>query len=216
MITSINEFKQSLLPTFLFTDIVGSSKLQQKDEDKMSKKLDILFKQITKIIKNKNAYIIKTIGDAFFIVFENNNSLMNAIESGIKILEEVEFDMRIGICKGDAELKEQKIQGKILNDQFGDSVNIASRMESKVADTNEIAFTNTEKLSETESKEILNMLSDYKLTKIKYVNNCADNKKDKKIRSVRILTDLQTNYCKNIKDLNGIQEVEVYKFKVHK
>jgi hypothetical protein len=27
MITSINEFKQSLLPTFLFTDIVGSSKL---------------------------------------------------------------------------------------------------------------------------------------------------------------------------------------------
>lgn len=89
-------------------------------------------------------------------------------------------------------------------------------MESKVADTNEIAFTNTEKLSETESKEILNMLSDYKLTKIKYVNNCADNKKDKKIRSVRILTDLQTNYCKNIKDLNGIQEVEVYKFKVHK
>ena len=117
------------LAAIMFTDIVGYSKLVQKDEEKALDLLDDHNNIVRPVISEHGGEEIKTIGDAFLIQFE---SALNALNCGLDIqkrmvahnavqAEENRIKIRVGIHLGDILFKE--------GDVFGDGVNIASRIE---------------------------------------------------------------------------------------
>ena len=91
------------------------------------------------ILEEYGGKIIKTIGDAFLVVFE---SPTNAVLCGVKIQDavaehcshsgECKFEMRIAINAGEVNLKD--------DDVFGEPVNIASRIEA-ICEPGQVYFT---------------------------------------------------------------------------
>jgi hypothetical protein len=99
--------------------------------------------------------------------------------------------------------KDIKIQNKILKDYFGNSVNTASRLESKVSDVGGFAFTYIGNIDE--ENEIKNLIKNLKVDIIKY----KDDKIKKRERSSRLLTDEQIKY--ESLDTFGVSEFTAYK-----
>ena len=126
-----------LSPAMLFTDVVGSSKMWSDDPQTMSIQLD-----------KYGGFVVKTIGDSFMIYFgKSEKSLEVAIDFAVEVLKYEELPLRIGICSGKMTSKKCRIQDVELVDFFGDVVNTASRMESKVAEKGGIAFTSVDNIS---------------------------------------------------------------------
>ena len=146
------------LPAMLFTDVVGSSKLWSDDPITMSKQLDEHHELIDSLSTKNNGWIVKTIGDAFMIYFEpSENSLTNALKCAKDILlNESKYNLRIGVAQGPMDSKTYTIQKVNLKDFFGNAVNLASRMESKVSNPGGggIAFSSSLPISQ-------NLLSEY-------------------------------------------------------
>lgn len=131
----------SKFPAVMFTDVVGSSQMWSDDTMIMKKRIDSHFDLINDIAKRHDGFIVKTIGDAFMIYFEeSDDSLERSIECGINILRSESLPLRVGICEGSMQEKTYVLQNSKLKDYFGNVVNVASRMESKVADPEGIAF----------------------------------------------------------------------------
>lgn len=118
------------LAAIMFTDIVGFSRMMERDENKTLSVLKEHNRIIQNIVKECGGNVIKTIGDAFLIDFKNT---VNSVKCGLKIQEELNkfndgkaFDdklyIRIGIHLGDIWFFE--------NDALGDGINIASRLQS--------------------------------------------------------------------------------------
>ena len=129
--------------TILFADLVGFTKLASKEEpEKLVKILNEMFSIFDILIEKYNLEKIKTIGDAYFVAGGAPTPLDNHTELTVKFAIEMlntikdfrtqyydEFDLRIGIHCGPV------IAGvlgtkKFTYDLWGDTVNIASRMES--------------------------------------------------------------------------------------
>lgn len=197
--------------TILFTDIKGSSDLWSGSEDKMFKALDIHEKQMEKLTDKYNGVIIKSIGDSYMIAFD---TLEEGVDMATELQEDLKskpikvgskkIELRIGICGGDVYKKETTRQGKSMTDYFGNVVNTASRMESKVSEVGGIAFAYIGKNEKLE-------LDDYKVDAIAFNEDC---RVDKRSRSSRLLTDTHNFVCKNVSTLKGVEEVIAYKFKV--
>ena len=123
-------------------DMVGFSRLIEDDEiNLLSRQKNQLNTIIKPEIENFNGEIIKTTGDGFLAIFP---SALDAVQSSISIqnrIYENELDnandkrirFRIGIHVGDVVLDD--------GDIFGNTVNIASRLES-IADAGNICITN--------------------------------------------------------------------------
>ena len=199
-------------PSLLFTDVVGSSKMWQENPKLMSKMLDKMFTDIEEISNKYKGFIVKTIGDAFMIHFSGSESLKNAILAAIDIMKKTELKLRIGICKGEMIEKITNIQTYDLKDYFGETVNIASRMESKVSENDHISFTHLDELSEKQSEEIFDIINDYNPEKIVYSESCDDYGLNREKRSARLLSDMQINYCKSSEELKGVGELIAYTF----
>ena len=108
------------LATVMFTDIVEFTDLMSNDE---SKALNILENKINIVqsnIADCNGVYVKDIGDATLSFFE---SATKAVDCAVKIQEALkgEIDIRIGLHLGEIVHKD--------GDIFGDSVNIANRIE---------------------------------------------------------------------------------------
>ncbi|MDM8552481.1 COR domain-containing protein [Desulfobacterales bacterium HSG2] len=112
------------LAAIMFTDIVGFSKKVEKDEEKT---LEMLFENhfstVRSVIGKHRGTEIKTIGDAFMVMFQ---SAADAVRCALDIqqahLETREYLIpRIGIHIGDLIFRD--------GDAFGDGVNIAARIE---------------------------------------------------------------------------------------
>jgi class 3 adenylate cyclase len=130
------------MPTVLFTDVVGSSAMWSDDPQTMGVQIDKHFRVMDDLARKYGGFVVKTIGDAFMIYFQKSkNSLRNAVDFAVEVLKTEELPLRIGICTGNMTAKKCRIQNVSIVDFFGDVVNTASRMESKVAEPNGIAFT---------------------------------------------------------------------------
>jgi len=147
--------KSGPMPTMVFTDVVGSSKMWSDDPITMSKQLEGHHKLIHSVSEKNKGWIVKTIGDAFMVYFETSeDSLFNAMKFAKEvILSEKAYNLRIGVCQGHMDQKTYKIQKVDLKDFFGNAVNTASRMESKVSEVGgTIAFCSTKPLEAKMSK----------------------------------------------------------------
>ena len=145
----------SSIPTMVFTDVVGSSKMWSDDPITMIGQLEAHHKLVDTIAQKNNGWIVKTIGDAFMVYFEQSDySLFNAIKfSKELILSEKAYNLRVGICQGHMDEKTYSIQKVELKDFFGNAVNSASRMESKVAEVGgTIAFSSLKPIENQMSK----------------------------------------------------------------
>lgn len=130
MLKEENSKEDYRLAAIMFTDIVGFSRMMERDENKTLSVLKEHNRIIQNIVKECGGNVIKTIGDAFLIDFKNT---VNSVKCGLKIQEELNkfndgkaFDdklyIRIGIHLGDIWFFE--------NDALGDGINIASRLQS--------------------------------------------------------------------------------------
>jgi class 3 adenylate cyclase len=143
------------MPTMVFTDVVGSSKMWSDDPITMAQQLEGHHKLIHSVSEKNKGWIVKTIGDAFMVYFETSeDSLFNAMKFAKEvILSEKAYNLRIGVCQGHMDQKTYKIQKVELKDFFGNAVNTASRMESKVSEVGgTIAFCSTKPLEAKMSK----------------------------------------------------------------
>jgi class 3 adenylate cyclase len=151
------------VPAMLFTDVVGSSKMWSDDPKTMDLQLDKHFKLMDGLARKRGGFVVKTIGDAFMIYFpKDERSLENAVEFAVEVTKQEELPLRIGICSGNMTAKKCRIQNVELLDFFGDVVNTASRMESKVSEEGGIAFTSVNNID----NQIESLSKKYILTKI--------------------------------------------------
>lgn len=111
------------LAAIMFTDIVGYTALMGEDEQKAFEILDKNRKLQKPLIEQNGGRWIKELGDGVLACF---NTVSDAVNAAIKIQESCnvskEFLLRIGIHHGEVVVEE--------NDIFGDTVNIAFRIQS--------------------------------------------------------------------------------------
>lgn len=194
--------------TFVFTDIVKSSKLWSNHPDKMSGAMDEHYYRIYSFVDTYNGIVVKTIGDAFMLFFDNfQDALFCMIEiqgdlkyNPIRLSQTDQINIRVGMCTGPANTKKVNYQGIELDDYFGTTVNIASRMESKVASINQIAFSFFDTAIPYNTIDYISQ--HFKISEKNYKNTCNSSNK----RSSRLL-----NYeCLNEEMLHGVPGVEAF------
>ena len=132
---------QRKLLAIVAADMAGFSRLIEQNElDILKRQKNIFHQVINPEIKKFNGKIIKTTGDGFLATFE---SALNAVDCSIEIQIKInDFELkyndddriwyRLGINIGDVVIDE--------GDVFGNSVNIASRLEA-IADPGGICIT---------------------------------------------------------------------------
>lgn len=119
----MSELKNRRLAALLFADIAGYTAIMQKDEPKASKILDRFQKVMEKKVAIFEGQIVNFYGDGALCVFQNPLAAMQcAIDIQSDFREAPKVPLRIGIHSGMAVFEKGKV--------YGDSVNIASRIES--------------------------------------------------------------------------------------
>jgi predicted ATPase/class 3 adenylate cyclase len=110
--------------TFVFTDIEGSTKLWERDEDLMRRSLQV-HDALLKRFLNQGGEIFKAVGDGFLACFESPREAVNAaLEAQRELQRQVwpgpELKVRMALLTGYAEKRE--------GDYFGRALNRASRL----------------------------------------------------------------------------------------
>lgn len=133
--------------TVLFTDFAGFTNISERlTAEELVRDLDYFFQNFDEIIYRNNAEKIKTIGDSYMAVgglpMENETHAEDVVRAGLEIRDFIAaenkrrseaglevFNIRIGINSGEvvAGIVGSK---KYAYDIWGDTVNVASRMES--------------------------------------------------------------------------------------
>lgn len=123
------EQKDYRLAAIMYTDIVGFSRMMEQDEAGTLKLLTYHNKLVNEITEKCHGSVIKTIGDAFLVVFRNTvEALQCAMEIQDKLYtynksqEGTPLLLRIGVHLGDIYFYE--------NDALGEGINIAARLQS--------------------------------------------------------------------------------------
>ncbi len=132
--------------TILFTDFVGFTRLAEKvSQEKLIDTLDEIFTGFDRLVETFHGTKIKTIGDAYMVVFgaplKIKNHACQAVRAGLRMMQFIDdfnrgspltFEMRVGIHTGQV-MAGVVGQERMQFDVFGDNVNIASRFESSGA-----------------------------------------------------------------------------------
>jgi len=123
------EQKDYRLAAIMYTDIVGFSRMMERDESGTLKILQFHNTLVTDIVTKRHGTVIKTIGDAFLVDFRNT---VEALQCAMEIQEAVYAHnkagssqpllMRIGLHLGDIYF--------FADDALGEGINIASRLQS--------------------------------------------------------------------------------------
>ena len=133
--------------TILMTDIKGfTDKTSRRSRSDIQQMLDDHKSVVLPVLEGRGGRLIKTIGDAFLMVFE---SPTDAVLAGIAVqdalrehnegeAEDDRIEIRVAINSGEVNL--------IENDVYGEAVNITARIES-IAQAGEVFFTEAVYLS---------------------------------------------------------------------
>ncbi|MGM0650089.1 MAG: adenylate/guanylate cyclase domain-containing protein, partial [Bacteroidota bacterium] len=135
--------KRYEMATVLFADIQGFTQIAEETRpEALIKMLDKIFKSFDQIIEKFDIEKIKTIGDAYMcaggIPYQNSTNPIEVVLAALEMQQvvkqsskedEVNFQIRIGIHTGPVISGVVGTQ-KLAYDIWGDTVNIASRMES--------------------------------------------------------------------------------------
>jgi len=200
---------KKIVGTFLFTDIVQSSKLWRKHQNKMAKAIEKHEKIVEYLAKKHKGMIVKSLGDSFMLFFRGKSSYNKALQFSIEFMKQIKkkpikvgnsnLCFRVGGAFGKALEHASTVQGKRLYDYFGNAVNLASRMESVVANRGEIA---------------LSFYDDIQW-KPKQIHEIRDFRKGCKLNKIRKRSErLISSYsCFIPEKLKGAKPVKVYVFK---
>lgn len=104
--------------TFLFTDIEGSTRLAQENNDAYLTSLGKHHEILYEVIDSNNGFVFKIVGDSFCSAFSSPEDAINAaIQTQIKLnstnWENSEIKVRMGIHSGDAEFVNQDYVGYV-------------------------------------------------------------------------------------------------------
>ncbi len=129
--------------TFLFTDLKGSTAMYEQIGDAKAYFLvHQHFDALSRVIRDRNGVIVKTIGDAVMAVFDNPVEATSAAFEMIDALNEFnhtisqELILKVGIHRGHSIAV--TVNDRV--DYFGQTVNIAARVHA-LADANEVCVT---------------------------------------------------------------------------
>jgi len=193
--------------SIVFTDIHNSSKLWQKHGSKMMRALNAHDRLIRRIARHHDGFIIKSIGDSFMIKFKYwDDSILFAIETQrtfpINVSGQDVIELRIGVGVGKMNKKYNVIQDCRMVDYYGQVVNIASRMESIVADIGGIGvYFEDPRMDEY---DIENLDAGIDVVKIKFKDTCPMDKRQKMLASE----------CRLTKELKGVGRLTAYQVRI--
>ncbi|HVA08764.1 MAG TPA: adenylate/guanylate cyclase domain-containing protein, partial [Acidimicrobiales bacterium] len=112
--------------TFLFSDVVGSTRLWAADPDAMSASLQVHDQIFTETIAKFDGHVFATAGDSFAAAFARSSSAVDCAVSLQNALADVDWgtwprlSVRIGLHLGEAEERQ--------DNYFGPNVNLAARV----------------------------------------------------------------------------------------
>lgn len=113
--------------TFVFTDIVGSTRLWEKFPNRMGQAVRAHDETLKQIFETHGGYIFKTAGDSFCVAFESPGDAVVAAREVQRSLDQLDIPeignltVRIGVHAGPAEFRD--------GDYFGGTLNRTARIE---------------------------------------------------------------------------------------
>lgn len=127
----------------LFSDLVGfTKKSSELSAEELIRELNDLFTNFDHIMEQNQCERIKTIGDAYLAVCgmpeENDNHAVNMVNAALGMVafveqrnakNQIKWEIRIGVHSGEVIGAVVGVK-KYIYDVFGDTINMASRMES--------------------------------------------------------------------------------------
>ena len=182
----------------IFSDVRSSALLFTKYSNRFVKKIYFLNKVTKYYTKKYKGLLVKQIGDSSMVYFEKNNILgaLCFIISLQKYLDEKNFSIgddniyiRIGCSYGDMKKKKEKIQGCYVVDFYGNNVNTASRLESKMSKPGGFSIYNIDipKYIEELPKHLKKYLEENFINRNKNKSQTLKKQNNKKKRSTKVL-----------------------------
>lgn len=105
----------------MFTDVAGFSSLMESDESSAMKALDLIRQLLLPLLKRHDGRLVKEMGDGTLTVYSTPVAAVRVARALQRSLADRSFEVRIGVHFGDV------LEGE--DDVFGDTVNVASRIE---------------------------------------------------------------------------------------
>jgi len=107
----------------MFTDVVGFTAIMERSEDEAMRVLSLTMEIVQRVVESRGGRVVKEMGDGTLSVFSYPHCAVLSARDIINNLENSSFKVRIGIHCGSV-----LFEG---GDVFGDTVNVASRLEKK-------------------------------------------------------------------------------------
>jgi tetratricopeptide (TPR) repeat protein len=107
----------------MFTDVVGFTSLMERSEEEAMQVLDTKMSVVRSVVSSLGGRLIKEMGDGTLCVFPTTSDAVATAVRIQKTLQKETFRIRIGIHCGSVLFGD--------SDVFGDTVNVASRLEQK-------------------------------------------------------------------------------------
>ena len=124
--------RQRHLAAILFTDIVGSTSMMQRDEAFALATLKHYTSVLKQSVEKHSGEVLNDYGDGSLCIFASaSHAMLCALEMQVQLQTDPVVPLRIGLHLGEIFFEEEKI--------FGDGVNIASRIQS-LGQANTILF----------------------------------------------------------------------------